>query len=240
MEKPAPVLLALILVLTLSAAGQGTAGLAMMDRPPAAEAMDMGSLFSAFLFGETPLGRRWAALRPEAEKLFPALKMKAVADLHMTVVYVGRDWRTEDLDRLRQAMALQLGAPVRLHPEIATFGRNGQVIAVELKGIPESLQAQIVAMKAQLNAAGLKKPEAYDASFRAHVTLAEAKENPPTAAQRSELQAFAEWIVPRLDLSSLQVSLEPAMPVLLLLAGATRPNPVPEYITVDGFLKSRR
>jgi hypothetical protein len=45
---------------------------------------------------------------------------------------------------------------LRLTPEIAALGRNNRVVAV----------------KAHLNADGLKRPEAHDTSFRALVTLA--------------------------------------------------------------------
>jgi 2'-5' RNA ligase len=199
-----------------------------------------GNLFSAVLFADTALGQRWAELRPEAEKLFPGLKMKAVADLHVTVIYIGEDWTIENLPALRKAMTVTIPGTLRLSPEVALIGRNQHVVVVDMKGIPESLQAQIFAVKAALNQAGLKKPEAYDASFRPHVTLAEARSSPPSEQQARELKAFKAWITPRLDLPTLSVVLEPSMPIRLLLAEATRPAPLPEYIPVEKFLEIYR
>ena len=199
-----------------------------------------GNLFSAILFGGTPLGQRWAALRPEAEKLFPALKMKAVEDLHVTVIYIGKDWAVENLPQLRRAMAGVISEPVRLSPEIAIIGRNRHVVVVDLKGLPQSMHDRVVRLKEELNRTGLKKPEAYDASFRPHVTLAEAGDKPPSEEQALQLSAFQAWIAGRLDLPTLNIVLEPAMPIQLLLAEASRPAPTPEYITVESFLENNR
>jgi 2'-5' RNA ligase len=224
-------------LLSLAAAGSAVvkSGITALENPP-----PRGNLFSAILFGATPLGRRWAALRPQAEKLFPALKMKAVEDLHVTVVYIGRDWAAENLPLLRRAMADVISAPVRLAPGIAIIGRNRHVVVVDLKGLPQPMHDRVVRIKEELNRAGLKKPEAYDASFRPHVTLAEAGDKPPTEEQAQQLNAFQAWIAGRLDLSTLDIVLDPALPVQLLLAEASRPAPIPEYITVESFLETSR
>jgi 2'-5' RNA ligase len=133
-------------------------------------------------------------------------------------------------------MAVEVQDTILLAPEIANLGRNNQVIVVELKGLLEQLTRRIIEVKLKLNEAGLKSPETYDSSFRAHVTLAEAKDNPPTDEQARELKAFQEWISARLDLTTLKVALDPSMPIQLMLAGASRPTPIPEYITVESFL----
>lgn len=227
----------LFCLLALASAGSDAAKSGMTAK---ASLPARGNLFSAILVGDTPLGQRWAALRAEAEKLFPALKMKAVEDLHVTVIYIGADWAVGDLPRLRRAMADAIGEPVRLTPGIAIIGRDRQVAVVDLKGLPQSMHDRIVRLKAELNQAGLKKPESYDASFRPHVTLAEARDKPPTAEQAQQLNAFQAWIAGRLDLSTLDIVLEPAMTIQLLLAEASRPAPIPEYITVDRFLENNR
>jgi len=206
------------------------------EKRDAEKKRDTGSLFSAILFGKTELGQRWAKLRPEAETQFPHLKLKSVDDLHMTIIYIGKNWRRESLDTLRRAMAVQVQDTILLTPEIANLGRNNQVIVVELKGLLGQLTSRIIEVKLKLNEAGLKSPETYDSSFRAHVTLAEAKDNPPTDEQARELKAFREWITSRLDLITLKVALDPSMPIQLMLAGASRPTPIPEYITVESFL----
>ena len=232
--------MSLSLFSSLSLMGQGIADSSKKDQISSEKQVQKGNLFSAISFANTPLSQRWASLRQEAERLFPALKMKSVSDLHVTIIYIGKDWNIDNLDLLQKAMAVHLTDTIHLTPEIASLGRNNQVIAVELKGVPEAFQAQIVAVKAKLNADGLKKPDFYDASFRAHVTLAESKENPPTEQQKRELKAFHEWIEPHLDLPSLHLLLDPSMPIRLMLAGATRPTPLPEYITVESFLENSR
>lgn len=201
---------------------------------------DKGFLFAAVLFEKTPLGERWAKLRPEAEELFLHLRLKAVADLHMTIVYIGEEWNVEKLGVLKQTLSIPIEETIRLRPEIAYFGKNNRVIAVELKGIPEELRERIISLKMKLNEAGLKSPEAYDNSFRAHVTIAEARDNPPTPEQALELKRFQEWIRPKLDSPTLEVVLDPTMPIQWMLAGATRPTPIPEYVTVESFLSNEK
>ena len=232
--------LSLILLLVFSLPGREASRTEHPDAVPGADALNKGNLFSAILFGDTALGRCWAALRPEAEKLFPALKMKAVEDLHVTVIYIGREWSVEELPRLRRAMAVTIDETIRLRAEIANIGRSQQVVVVDLIGLPQALQDQIFTVKAELNRAGLKKPETYDAAFRPHVTLAEARDRPPSEPQALELKAFQAWIAGRLDLANLDVVLGPATPIRLLLADATRPAPLPEYIPVEKFLELYR
>jgi carboxyl-terminal processing protease len=225
-------------VLLAEKAIASSAAAAQESRPAVAGATARGNLFSAFLFGDTELGRRWAVLRPEAERTFPALKLKAVADLHVTFVYIGADWRDQDLPRLRQAMRGAAPAAVMpLRAELTRFGRNGRVVAVELTGAPETFLARVAALKSELNAAGLKKPEAYDSDYRPHVTLAEARESPPSEDQARQLEAFRAWAAGRLDPSTLGLSLGPSLPLRLLLADADRPALLPEYIPVESFLE---
>ena len=198
-----------------------------------------GALFSAVLFTDTPLGERWTKARSEAENLFPHLKLKAVPDLHVTIAYIGKEWNAEKLALIRQTSTLPAWERIRLVPEIAPFGRNNRVIAVELKGLPEEWRERIIGLKRKLNEAKLKNPEAADSSFRPHVTLAEAKNTPPTEDEVRELEAFRQWIVSRLDLPTLEVVLDTTMPIQWLLADAPRPAPLPEYITVESFLSKK-
>lgn len=204
------------------------------------DSINYGYLFSAILFRDTPLGEQWAKLKPEAESLYPNLKLKTKDDLHVTVIYIGKDWKKIPFDTLRAAMSVNITDTSYLVPEISVFGKNNNVVAVELKGISENLLNTIIAVKDKLNKAGLKKPEAYDRSFRAHVTLAETKDYQPNKEQLSELKRFREWICTRLDLSSLSLIIHPGMPVELMLAGATRPNSVPEYISVKAFYANQK
>jgi 2'-5' RNA ligase len=209
--------------------------LAATGTPVFAAGPGRGLLFSALLFERTPLAERWAALRPEAEALFPAIKLKAVADLHVTIVYIGADWDAGKVAYLRQEVALPLKESVALTPEVAFFGRNGRVVAIELKGFPADLERRVIELKKRLSAAGVKQPEAYDGSFRPHVTIAEARSSPPSADEALQLEAFRRWLIPRLYLASLPVMLGPEMPVRWLLADAPRPDPIPEYVPVEAF-----
>jgi hypothetical protein len=206
--------------------------------PRSAPAVRRGYLFSAVGFADSALGREWAALRGEAQERFPDLRLTQVADLHVTVVYVGADWRPEDLERIRAHALVVPAIPVRLTPEVVALGRNDQVVAVELHPATSAWGDSVVAAKAVLNRAGLRKPERYDSDFRAHVTLAQSAHAPPTPADSTALAAFRPWMAARIaaDPRRFTVTLGPTTPVLLLLAGATRPAGAPEYVTVEDFL----
>lgn len=198
-----------------------------------------GNLFTAVTFADSALGVEWSRLRAEAQTRFPDLKLTRVEDLHVTVVYVGADWKPEDLDRVRALARVVPAVPVRHTPEVVGLGRNRQVVAVELHGASTLWADSVVAAKAVMNRLGLKRPEGYDSNFRAHVTLAQAGNNPPSAADSTALAGFRSWIAPKVAESPdrFSVTIGPTTRVLLLLAGATRPEGAPEYITVEDFLE---
>jgi hypothetical protein len=112
---------------------------------------------------------------------------------------------------------------------------------VEQHGAPQAWTDSVIAAKSALNRLGLKKPDSYDTSFRTHVTLAEARHNPPSAGDSTELAGFAAWITPKVVAAPAKFSVEvgPKTRVELLLAGATRPEGSPEYITVEEFLEAQ-
>ncbi len=199
-----------------------------------------GDLFSAILLGDSELGRRWALLRPEAKARFPGLKFKPPGNLHLTVVFIGKGWREPDLPRLKDLTGLPLAEPVELVPEVARVGRSRQVVALDLRGLPEGIQAQVVASKRALVAEGLKSPDAHDGTFRIHVTLAESRKARPGREQARELAAFEDWIAARLDLATLRVGLDPGTPTPMLLAGVARADSSCDYIEADSYLKRTR
>ena len=197
-----------------------------------------GSLFSTIPCAPTPLGQEWANLRDEAAARFPGLRLTAVEDLHVTVVYVGPGWKVEDLERIR---ALALVAPreaVTFRPDVARFGRNGQVVVVELLDGPESWSAALSAAKAEMNRLGLKKPEASDAAYRPHVTLASARNNPPKPAEAAALEGLRSWIAEKSTAAPARfaVTVGPDTPIRLWLAGTTRPPGAPEYVDLADVL----
>jgi 2'-5' RNA ligase len=208
------------------------------DRLLAEKGVKKGYLFSAVSFADSAFGREWARLRPEAEAKFPGLKLAKPEDLHITVVYIGGDWKVEDLDRIRPHAEVAPTATGRMTPEVVRMGRNLQVVAVELHGAPAAWTDSVIAAKSALNGLGLKKPDAYDASFRTHITLAEARHSPPTAADSTELGEFQAWITPAVAAAPgrFSVAVGPRTVVRLWLAGATRPEDSPEYVTVEDFL----
>jgi 2'-5' RNA ligase len=209
--------------------------LAMISAHASAASPARGLLFSAFLFERTPLAERWAAIRPEAEALFPAIKLKAVVDLHMTVVYIGADWDADKAAFLRREVTLPRTQAVSLTPRVAFFGRNDRVVAIELKGFPGDLERRVIELKKKLSAAGVKPPEAYDGSFRPHVTIAEARNSPPGPEEALQLDAFRRWVTPRLDPATLSIVLEAEMPIRWLLAAAPHPDPLREYMPLEAF-----
>jgi len=199
-----------------------------------------GDLFSAILLADSELGRRWAFLQPEAKARFPGLKLKPPGNIHLTIVFIGKGWREQDLPRLKELTGLPLPEPVELVPKVARVGRSRQVAALDLEGLPDAIQAQVVASKRTLVAEGLKSPDAHDGTFRIHVTLAESRKPRPTMEQAKELAAFEDWVAARLELGTLRVRLEAGTPTPLLLAGVARGESGSDYIDVDSFLERRR
>lgn len=208
---------------------------------PAEKVVKTGFLFSAISFAESAFGVEWSRLRAEAQVKFPELKLATAGDLHITVVYIGGDWKAEDLDRIRAHALVVPASPGRMTPEVVRMGRNNQVVAVEEHGAPQAWTDSVIAAKSEMNRLGLKKPDNYDASFRTHITLAEARHNPPSAADSTALAGFAAWITPKVAEAPAKFSVEvgPRTRIQLLLAGATRPEGAPEYITVEEFLAAR-
>jgi len=198
-----------------------------------------GNLFSAVSFGDSAFGVEWARLRAGAQERFPDLRLTKVEDLHITVAYIGANWRPEDLDRIRALALVVPAAPVRHTPEVVRLGRNSHVVAVELHGASTAWADAVVAAKDSLNRLGLKRPESYDSNFRSHVTLAQVKNNPPTPADSTALADFLSWMAAKVaeNPGKYSVTIGPTTRVRLLLAGTTRPDGAPEYVTVEEFLR---
>lgn len=230
---------ALVLFALSLATGGCAGGPAPVVPPPAsrpeAPAHPGGALFSTIPCAGTPLGRVWASLRDEAAARFPDLNLTRVADLHLTVVYVGEGWRTEDLDSIR-ALALPVPRePVSLRPEIVRMGRHDQVVAVELHGAPGPWTETVIAAKRDLTLLGLKKADRYDSTFRPHVTLASAENAPPSEAEASALEELRTWLAAKaaVDASRFALTLGPATPARLWLAGTSRPPGSPVYVDLE-------
>lgn len=209
--------------------------------PPAVERHPGGSLFSTISCAATPLGAEWSKLLSEAGTRFPGLRLTPVEDLHITIVYIGAGWKMEDLEMIR-ALAL-VGPPeaVSLRPEVARMGRHGHVVAVEMHGAPESWVRSLVAAKGELNRLQLKKPDAYDAAFRPHVTLASARSSPPDDSDVAALDEFRSWLAEKIadDGGRFGVTVGPRTPVRLWLAGTTRPPGAPAYVDLADALPAR-
>jgi 2'-5' RNA ligase len=205
---------------------------------PTAEARPGGALFSTIPCAETSLGREWSRLRGEAEARFPGLGLTRVEDLHITIVYIGEGWRVDDLDPIRAHALVGPREPVSFRPEVVRFGRNNQVVVVELHGAPEEWLASVVAAKDTLNRLGLKRPESYDAAFRPHVTLASARRSPPDSADSSALDGLRTWFAQKVaaDEGRFTVTVGPDTPIRLWLAGTARPPGAPIYVDLAEFL----
>lgn len=209
--------------------------------PPAAAAQPRGSLFSAIPCAETPLGRVWARIRSDAAARFPDLRLSRVEDLHVTVVYVGAEWKTDDLEAIRTHALVSPRETVSLRPEVVRMGREGQVVAVELHGAPEAWAASVVAAKAELNRLGLKKADRYDADFRPHVTLASSARSTPDAAESAKLDALRAWIGEKIaeEPKRFALTVGPGTPIRLWLAGTKVPPGAPEYVDVESVVPRR-
>jgi 2'-5' RNA ligase len=209
---------------------------------PTEKTVKTGFLFSAISFADSSFGVEWSRLLPEAQAKFLGLKLPRPEDLHITVVYIGGDWKAGDLDRIRAHALVVPATPGRMTPEVVRMGRNNQVVAVEQHGAPQAWTDSVIAAKNELNRLGLKKADNYDTSFRTHITLAEARHNPPSESDSTELAGFMAWISSKVAEApaKFSVTVGPKTRVDLLLAGATRPEGSPEYITVEDFLKAQQ
>lgn len=208
---------------------------------PASAARPGGSLFSTIPCAQTPLGRAWARLRPEAAARFPGLELTRVEDLHVTVVYVGPGWQKEALAPTR---ALALVAPresFASRPEITRLGETAHVLVAELRDAPATWLADVAAAKAEMNRLGLKKSDRYDAQFRPHVTLASAKSRPPGPAEAEALGALLAWLRTEVAVGpdAWIVPLGPRSPVRFWLAGLERPEDAPEYVDLEALESER-
>jgi 2'-5' RNA ligase len=236
---PAVIIAALLAVPAQARPDSTTTPADSSDRAPTDQAVERGFLFSAISFGDSAFGVDWSRLRAEARVRFPGLQLTRPEDLHITVVYIGGDWKAEDLDRIRSHALVVPASPGRMTPEVVRMGRNSQVVAVELHGAPQAWTDSVIAARNALNRLGLKQADRYDTNFRAHITLAQARSNPPSQADSTALGGFMAWITPKVAESAARfsVTVGPKTRVRLLLAGATRPEGSPEYITVEHFLE---
>jgi 2'-5' RNA ligase len=205
---------------------------------PPSGARPAGSLFSTIPCAATQLGKEWSELRDEAEARFPGLRLTRVEDLHVTVVYVGGGWKTDDLDAIRAHALVWPRETISFRPEVVRMGRDGQVVAVEMHGAPEAWGAFVVTAKGEMNRLGLKKADRYDLEFRPHVTLASARRSPPDATDVASLDELRSWLAVKLteDASRFTVTVGPDTPIRLWLAGTTRPPGAPEYVDLEDVL----
>ena len=205
---------------------------------PSAQTLSEGSLFSTIPCAGTPLGREWSRLRAEAESRFPGLRLTRVEDLHITVVYIGGDWKRDDLEAIRTHALPGPRETVSFRPEAVRMGRNGHVVAVEMHGAPEAWGTLVIAAKAELNRLGLKRPDRYDTEFRPHVTLASARKSPPDETEAAALDDLRTWVAQKVaeDASRFTVTVSPETPIRLWRAGTTRPPGSPEYVDLADAL----
>ena len=208
---------------------------------PAVERHPGGSLFSTIPCAATPLGAEWSKLLSEAGSRFPGLRLTRVEDLHITVVYIGAGWKLEDLETIRALALVGPRETASLRPEVVRMGRSGHVVAVEMHGAPEGWETALVASKGELNRLRLKKPEAYDAAFRPHVTLASARHSPPDDTDLTALDAFRSWLAEKIadDEDRFGVTVGPQTAVRLWLAGTVRPPGAPAYVDLVDALIAR-
>jgi hypothetical protein len=237
---PAATLAVLLGVGTLHGQTSGMTGpVPAGENPARVQAPRRGNLFSAVSLADSSLGREWSRLRPEALARFPELRLSETPDLHLTVVYIGGNWKEEDLDRIRSLALIAPATPERLAPEVVRLGAQDQVVAVELHAASPAWGEAVVAAKHTLNRLGLKQPESYDSNFRSHLTLAEAKHFPPSPAEADELAAFSSWLSARVaqDPAKFTVTVGPRTPVRLLLSNLPRAQGAPAYVPLEDFLR---
>lgn len=199
--------------------------------------LERGALFAALRMGDSELGRRWGAVIPECRRRFPELRPRVVADLHLTVAFLGPGWKEENLETIRATTRLDLSEDLPVAAEVVRLGHRQRVVAVELLGLPAELGAAVLRARAHLVVLGLKRSEGPDACFRPHVSLVELRGNPARAENRA-LEACADWVRSVLDPPSLDLRMGPGTPQSLLLAGVARFGAPSAYLEVEDFLRA--
>lgn len=196
-----------------------------------------GALFTAIRFAEAPLGRKWKGLYQAAQEQFPGLHIKNPEDLHITVVHIGKNWSFSNLNNILAIATPPVQSEYKFTSHLVTMGRHQQVVALELTGDATSWAKQIVNSKAELVRTGLKSPDKYDQEVRLHITLGSIEKNGDkiTTSDREQLQQFQYWAQRKLDLDSLEIALDQTNQVEAMLAGASRPNPEIDYISLQDY-----
>lgn len=198
-----------------------------------------GALFSAVLFNESELAEKWTELKPVADSLFPGIKIKSVCDLHMTVVYIGNDWYKINPDSLKKELLFDFKENITLKAKPELFGRNKQVLVLELEGIPDIIKTKIADLKSGLNKKGYKKPDQYDSDFRAHITLGELKYGIPAEDGKELIAKFKNWIEQNPDIADIKITIGPETKISLMLAGINKDPSKPEYIKIEDFINGK-
>ena len=159
-------------------------------------------------------------------------------DLHITVVYIGGSWKTDDVDAIRAHALVGPRETASFRPEVVRMGRDGHVVAVEMHGAPQAWMESVIAAKAEMNRLGLEKADRYDAEFRPHVTLASARRSPPDAEEAASLDELRSWLEQKAaeDPGRFAVTVGPDTPIRLWLAGTSRPTGSPEYVDLAAVL----
>ena len=188
------ILLALLLLGTLPAGGMARAETPSMKclEPVLSDGLGKVPLFSAIPLRDSALGRAWARLAPKARRDFPRLRIERPEDLHITLVYIGSGWSPGQIEAIARDSLIGpkdgiLQSSVR--PEI--FGKNGQVVALRLESVPADWSDRLQAAKLRLNEIGLKSPDAFDSSFKPHISLASSRDSMPDP---QVMKRFQEWL----------------------------------------------
>jgi 2'-5' RNA ligase len=212
------------------------------ESTPAEKVLKRGPLFSAISFADSTFGAEWSRLRAKAQAKFPNLKLKKTEDLHITVVFIGKDWKMDELDRIRAHALVAPTSSMLLTPEVVRMGPRNDIVAVELHGVPQAWKGAVIDAKNKLNLLGLKKAEEFDMYFRPHISLAKAQHNPITEIEAAELSEFMSWLT--LKIAEAQekfiVTVGPQTRVELLLNGGGKDPESSEYITVENFLQAQQ
>ena len=189
-----------------------------------------GFLFSALTLESSPLHQWWETISPQMKALFPALKVKAPADLHVTLVYVGR-WNSAYLPVFQSASIVSPQEDQKLLGHLHYFGVGNRVLGLDLRGFTDGWAQAVISAREDLERAGLRGRSPHDAVFRPHVSLVECADKRPTPEQRVELTRCHEWLALKIPGHGVPVPIPAGAAAHLLLAGVG-----PGYISMKEFL----
>lgn len=130
-----------------------------------------GRLFSGILLANTSFGKWWKKNYPQLQKEFPELNWTHPESLHITVVYIGKNWQNKACDDIMSSIIVPFKKIIVSSMKLSEFGPNGEILVMELMNLDKTWIESVQNRNLKLVSEGFKEKNKYDLNFRPHITL---------------------------------------------------------------------